>query len=266
MALLVVKIFFSVFVVLSLSWVAEHVNPRIAGILSGMPAGAVLVLFFVGIQSGPEFATQSALYAVPSIVATICFAIGYYFASLSKSRLAPLFSSLVGLTCYFMVASVLSVIDFNLITAATLSLVTLVIVAYFFHSHDTNKIQSRIRMTLGHLMFRAGMAASFVVGIITISDLIGPIWSGLLMGFPMVFLPFLLVIHISYGGAQIRTIIRSFPLGLIGLICFLITVHKTIPEYGVNIAILISLCAAILYLSLLNFALNRMKPVPAKSQ
>ena len=48
MSLLLAKIVVSVCLVLGLSWVAEKVNPRIAGILSGMPLGAVLVLFDPG--------------------------------------------------------------------------------------------------------------------------------------------------------------------------------------------------------------------------
>ena len=40
MTLLVGKIFFSVVVVLCLSWIVEHVGPRVAGILAGMPLGA----------------------------------------------------------------------------------------------------------------------------------------------------------------------------------------------------------------------------------
>lgn len=265
MELLLGKIFVSVFVVLGLSWVAEHLSPRLAGILSGMPLGAVLVLFFVGIQLGPEFAAETALYAVPSIVGTISFAVGYYFASHSKSRLAPIYSTIIGLACYFFVAGILSMVRFNLVTAATLSLVTLAGVAYFFHSHDSNKIQKKIRMTFPRMLFRAGTAAGFVVAITTLADMVGSKWSGLLIGFPMVFLPFLLIIHISYGGDQIRTIIRGFPLGLIGLICFLITANNTIPQYGVNASILISLCAAILYLTLMSLVLNRLKPTPAKT-
>ena len=79
MSMLLAKIIVSVCLVLGLSWVAEKVNPRIAGILSGMPLGAVLVLFFVGSDLGPEFATKSTLYAIPSITSTVAFSIGYYF-------------------------------------------------------------------------------------------------------------------------------------------------------------------------------------------
>ncbi|MFK5980608.1 MAG: hypothetical protein QM488_17175 [Rhizobiaceae bacterium] len=265
MTLLLGKIFISIFVVLGLSWVAEHVNPRIAGILSGMPLGGVLILFFVGIELGPQFAAESALYAIPSLVATICFAIGYYWGSLSNSRYSPLISTVTGIVCFFVVASVLSMFEFSLITGACLSLITLAGIGYVFHSHDTNKIQNKIRLTFPRMLFRSGMAASFVVTITMLADVIGSQWSGLLIGFPMVFLPFLLIIHITYSGDQVRTIIRGFPLGLVSLVGFLMVATETIPIFGVNMAILISLCAAFTYLTLLSLVLRRFKTAVVES-
>ncbi len=264
MTLLLAKILISVIVVLGLSWIAEHVNPRIAGILSGMPLGAVLVLFFVGLELGPEFATESALYAIPSITATLAFALGYYFASRIKSSVSPLLSTLCGLICYFTIAGGLKSITFDLPLGIGLSLIALSLTAYFFRSSETSKIQKKIRMTFPRMLFRSAMAAGFVVAITTFADLTGPKWSGLLIGFPMTFLPFLLIIHMTYSGEQVRTIIRNFPLGLAGLLCFLIITTQTIPLLGVNLSILVALGGALCYLSLLGMVLNRFKPAPAE--
>ena len=264
MTLLLAKIIVSVCVVLGLSWVAEHVNSRIAGILSGMPLGAVLILFFVGRELGPEFAQTSALYAIPSIVATIAFAIGYYFASGLKIRFSPLFSSLFGVTCYFIVAAALNTLSFTMLTGVCLSLATLIVTAYAFRTSETNKIENKVRMTFPRMMFRSAMAASFVVAITTFADVVGPQWSGLLIGFPMTFLPFLLIIHMTYSADQVRAILRNFPIGLVGLLSFLIVATKTIPLLGVNLAILASIGGALAYLSILGLILNRKKPAPAQ--
>lgn len=264
MILLLAKIFVSVFVVLGLSWIAEHVNPRVAGILSGMPLGAVLIIFFVGLELGPEFATIGALYAIPSIVSTIVFAMGYYFTSRIKLRYSPLWCSLAGLVGYFSVATGLSTVSFDLFLGVGLSLSCLVVFAWSFHSREQNKVQEKPQMTLMRLLFRSGMAAAFVVTITTVADIVGPRWSGLLIGFPMTFLPFLLIIHLTYSGAHVRTIIRNFPLGLIGLLIFLIAVNQTIPIFGVNVAIAIAMACALTYLTMLGLVLNRLKPAPAE--
>ncbi len=263
MSLLLAKIIISVLVVLGLSWIAEHVNPRIAGILSGMPLGAVLILIFVGGELGPVFAVTSALYAIPAITATIAFAIGYYVMSRLESRWSPLFSSVAGLVCYFTVAAGLNSLTFNLGLGIGVSFAALVLFAYTFHSREQNKIQSKPPMTMDRLLLRSGMAATFVVAITTVAHMVGPRWSGLLIGFPMTFLPFLLIIHVTYSAAHVRTIIRNFPLGLIGLLCFLIVAHQTIPLLGVNLAVVAALGAALCYLSALGLFLNRLKPAAA---
>ena len=264
MSLLLAKVIVSVCLVLGLSWVAEKVNPRVAGILSGMPLGAVLVLFFVGMDLGPEFATKSALYAIPSITSTVAFSIGYYFTSQLEIRFSQLLCSIIGIIFYLVIALILNAINFNLASGISLSLITLIVVGYVFRSHDFNKIQKKVKMTLPRLLFRSGMAASFVVTITTFADFVGAQWSGLLIGFPMTFLPFLLIIHFTYSGDQIRTIIRNFPLGLAGLLCFLIVVNRTIPLIGVNLAILAALSASMIYLLLLGVSLNHFKPAPEK--
>lgn len=263
MSLLLGKIFVSVCVVLGLSWVAEHVNSRIAGIISGMPLGAVLILFFVGRDLGAEFATTTALHAIPSIAATLAFAFGYYFTSRIENRFSPLISSLCGVGCYFIVAYGLSLISFNLITGACLSLATLIVTAIASRTSETGKIERKVQMTFPRMLFRSGMAAGFVVAITTVADLVGTHWSGLLIGFPMTFLPFLLIIHITYSANQVRTIIRNFPIGLVGLLCFLFIVTQAIPVMGVNLAILASLCGALVYLAVLGLVMNRLKPRPA---
>ena len=264
MSLLLAKIVFSVVVVLGLSWIAERVNPRIAGIISGMPLGAVLALFFVGMELGPEFTAVSALYAIPSITSTLAFAIGYYFTSRLDIRYSPLCCSVTGLICYLLFSFALSTIEFDLFIGVPLVLAAIIIVAYAFHSHNPNKIQKKIRMTWPRMLIRSGMAAGFVVVITTIADVLGPRWSGLMLGFPMTFLPFLLIIHLTYSANQVRTIIRNFPLGIIGLLCFLIIAHLTIPLFGVNLAIVISMAGALVYLSLLGVTLSRLKPAPAQ--
>ena len=264
MTLLLGKIFVSVAVVLGLSWIAEKVNPRIAGILSGMPLGAVLVLFFVGLDLGPAFAAKTALYAIPSTVATMSFAVGYYFTSRLNVRFSPLISAVGGLIPYFITASLLNLITFNLALGVILALCVIIPAAYIFHSHQTNKILKKVPMTWGRLAFRSGMAAASVVVITTIADTVGPQWSGLLIGFPITFLPFLLIIHMTYSGDQVRTIIRNFPMGLIGLLVFLSIATEIIPLVGVNIALLLSMAGALTYLTCLGVVLSKLKPQPAE--
>lgn len=260
MTLLLGKILVSVCVVLGLSWVAENVSTRVAGTISGMPLGAVLVLFFVGRELGPEFATQAAYSAVPSLVATLAFALGYFLAAGVRSRFSPVISAVGGICAYLLVATGLDFVDLGRVTGFCLSLGAVIAAGVALHSIKPNRIAARVRMTWPRLLFRAGTAAAFVVVITSAARLVGPQWSGLLIGFPMIFLPFLLIIHLAYSGDQVRAIIRNFPVGLSSLLVFLVAVGQAIPMLGVNLSILASLAIALVYLAILGTALNRRKP------
>ena len=76
-----IKILVSVFMVLTLSLIADFVSPRIAGILSGYPLGAAISLFFIGFEIGPGFASESALYTMTGLVGIQGFIYSYYLAS-----------------------------------------------------------------------------------------------------------------------------------------------------------------------------------------
>ena len=80
------KIIVTVGMVLSLSAVAERVSPRVAGLLSGYPLGAAIALFFMGLEIGPDFAAQSAVYTLVGLVASQVFVYGYYRASAALQR------------------------------------------------------------------------------------------------------------------------------------------------------------------------------------
>ena len=259
MTLLVGKIFFSVVVVLCLSWIVEHVGPRVAGILAGMPLGGVLVLFFVGLDQGDGFASLTAAYATASVLATLGFAYGYVLPDSTGRVSHPLLSTMSGLTAYFLIAGVLDWVQPNSDFAAFLAIVLLAIAARFPLTRQGKQLDERVSMTFPRLFFRAALAALIIVLITGFSNVIGPEWSGLLIGFPITFLPFVLIVHMTYSIEPVLTIVRNLPLGLISLVIFLLIATRAILEYGTNVGILVSLVSALAYLTGLAVLVRRIR-------
>ena len=81
MTLLFAKLAVSISVVLGLSILAERTGPRAAGVLSGYPLGTAILLYFIGLEQGVVFATESAVYALPGLIATLAFLYAYYLTS-----------------------------------------------------------------------------------------------------------------------------------------------------------------------------------------
>jgi hypothetical protein len=64
-ALFLLKALFSISIVVGLSLIAERAGPRVAGLLTGLPLGAGIVIIFTGIEQGAVFSTQAAQHMVP---------------------------------------------------------------------------------------------------------------------------------------------------------------------------------------------------------
>lgn len=248
MAFLFGKIILSISVVFGLTWIAEHTNSRLAGILSGMPIGTVFVILFVGIELGDGFALETTKAAGPAIATIIAFAFTYYAISFIRSRFSVLISSFSGVAGYFCAAFIFSKLDVSFTIGMLISLFTIVLFAVVFFSAKNQQIEDRTPMTFGTISFRAGLATVFVLIITGLAETLGSLWSGLLTGFPMTMLPFLIIIHASYPAHYVQDVIRNIPLGLGSLLTFLIVAKFTIPTTGSNIAVLLGLAGSIAYL------------------
>jgi uncharacterized membrane protein (GlpM family) len=246
---LLAKALWSAAIVLGLSAVAERVSLRIAGILAGAPQNVVLVYFFVGRDMGIHYITQSAPHAIASFSATIAFALGYYLGSSRFVRHPAFAGTLIGVVGFIIVALVLSVVPFTLPSATALTLCAIAIAVWLGKGIELTRVDKPVRYTPRLLVLRASAAAVLIVGVITLAEMLGPRWTGLLTGFPTIVLPTLLIIHLTYGTAQTHAIIRNFPVGLGSIILYILSVTITFPLWGIYGGTAASLAVSFVYLA-----------------
>ncbi|MBL4690390.1 MAG: hypothetical protein JKY68_02860 [Rhodospirillales bacterium] len=252
--LLLAKILISGGIVLGLSLLAERVGPRVAGVLSGAPLGAVIVYFFLGLEAGPDAVVASIPHAVAGLSGTLVFVYVYYRASLWPFRFAVITSLVAGVAAFICLALVLSRIPFNLGSALALAAAAAIFTGLSFRARiDNLRISWRVRITPLVIAFRVGLSTTFVVSIIGLAKILGPSWAGLLVGFPMTLLPLLLIVHMTYSREHSHALIRNFPIGIVGLIIYLLSIPYTFPAFGVPLGTIASLGVACLYLIALPF-------------
>lgn len=223
--------------VVLLSFLAEVVSPRFAGILSGYPLGAAISLFFMGFEISPAFASESALYTSVGLVATQVFAYSYYRASLAARKrqrgldlpLAPL----GGLAGYFAAAALLRMLSVSFITAMLLPTLFIFVFSYLFRGAENIKIEQRVSLNPRLLLFRSLFAAGAVVLITSTAKLVGPRWAGLFSAFPITMLPLVVIIHFTYGPQQVYSILKNVPRGLGSLVIYSLAVFFFYPSYGI---------------------------------
>lgn len=250
--LTLIKMGTGVLMVLVLSVLAEVVSPRFAGIISGYPLGAAISLFFMGFELGPSFAAQSAVYTMLGLVATLIFACGYYLGSVLTGQLGKggniLLASLTGIGGYFLGAWMLHFVPAGLTVSLLLPIGAILLCLYCFRNIEDAKIQEKVTMNVGLLVFRSLFAAGIIVLVTSTAKVVGPGWAGLFAAFPMTMLPLLVIIHYTYDRPHVHAILKSVPRGLGSLVVYTLSVFICYPLQGIYLGTLSAYVLATLYL------------------
>jgi hypothetical protein len=255
-----VKMGVAVVMVVGLSVLAEAVNPRIAGVLSGYPLGAAITLFFIGFQISPEFAAQSAIYTLPGLVATQIFAYGYYLMSAittgRRKSWGMFCGALGGLGAYFLATWGFRWITLSRWWATLLAAGSIIVFDRLFRQVVNVRIQKRVPLTGIMLFLRCLIAGVFVVAITSTAKLAGPRWAGLFAAFPITMLPFVLIIHHSYEVQHVHAILKNVPRGIGALMVYALAVSLFYPQRGIAWGTLMAYGFATVYLVVLQAVLS----------
>lgn len=268
--MIVCKIGLSALMVLGITWIAERLSPRFAGVLLGFPLGMGLSLFFIGLEQGTVFASQSALWSIQGVIAALVFCLVYSNTAAISATLSPLhsisLSILTSLAAYFATAFfIMQGMPSELWLRYLLVFLVLAVTAVLFRFSTSGVKQRKIRLTPFILCYRAFAAAAIILLVTGTAAMVGPKWSGLFSAFPTTILPTAVILHIHYGSAVIGPLFRELPQGMLALILFAYCIHFFYPLTGVYQGIVFSYLASACYLLLyetflrqrLNLALDK---------
>ena len=250
-ALFLLKALFSISIVVGLSLIAERAGPRVAGLLTGLPLGAGIVIIFTGIEQGAVFSTQAAQHMVPGFVTTVVFVYLYatVAARLGQGGFAAVFPPLLAANIgYAGAAFLVSQIKLPMWVAIVMVAVVMVIGSKLMAGLPNTPIMARVRFGWRVMAFRAGMATAAILLITGIASNIGAQWTGILTAYPLTLLPLILVLHITYTGSEIAAVLKHVPMGLGGVVSFCVTASYSLPAFGLGWGVILSYVAAFSYL------------------
>lgn len=242
------KLLISVGIVLGLSLIAERLSTRIAGLLSGYPLGTAVALFFIGLEIGPQFAADSAVYTLAGFTATLALGAGYLLCGRRDGLAGVLAGSAGGLACWLTASAILATIDFTRLSGSLTTLVAIVLFSTLYRRIPERRAAARGDFSWPALIFRATLAAAIIFLITGLAHVLPPAWAGLLSAFPVTFLPFLIILHLSHGAAPTATVIKHYPAGLGSLLGYALCVSLTYPAWGLALGTLAGFCVATLWL------------------
>ena len=244
--ILFLKFFLTIIIVLILFLIVEYINPKTAGLISGIPTGTAIILFFYGLELGTDFASKSALFNLAGILSLLIFIFTYYKLSLKFNFFI---SSFLALILYFLSLFILKQIHLTLLTALIIPLISIPIFLYLFKDINNKKLNKKEK-SIPLLIFRSFLASLIVLFITFIAKFTGPELGGLLSSFPITIFPLILVVHFTYGKEYTPTIIKNIPLGLLAIIPYSLGIFVTYPLFGIYLGTLISYLLVVIYLLL----------------
>ncbi|MFH1985590.1 MAG: hypothetical protein ABIL58_27455 [Pseudomonadota bacterium] len=246
--IVLLKIGVTLAMVVALSVVAEHVSPRVAGVLSGYPLGSAIALFFIGLEIGPGFAADSAVYTTAGLVGTLCFVYVYYRTAVRCRRWEIAAASAAATGGYAAAIGLLQTVHLTKPMAVVLPVVATVAFAVLFRRIPDSRIDRPVRLTFRVLVLRAALATLILLAVTGAAHWVGPRWAGLFSAFPTTLFPLILIIHVSYGRNHVYTIVKNFPRGLGALICYTLVVSLAYPALGLYVGTAAAFAAATGYL------------------
>lgn len=229
--LMLYKIGITVLAVLGLSFVAEKISARVAGLLSGYPIGTAIILHFYGLEYGAQFAADAAIFNLCGLLASQCFAYTYYRISQHTSSLSV--ASLLALAGYLLPALMVSQTQPSRLAALVTAVIATALFCLLLRDNKYGqKPVSRAwspRLIASRLIITAGL----VLVVTGVADHVGSAWAGLFSAFPVALYPLVFLLHREHGSATARAILGNFPYGLWSVIAYALTVSLVYPQYGV---------------------------------
>lgn len=255
---LLIKLAATVAVVVGATLLAERGGPFWGGLMCAFPLSSGPAYVLLALQSDPAFVAASALNTLAGTVATTLF-------MLALVRLAPrlaIVPTLLAATLVW-VAAVLVIrpIDWTLLTAVAATMATIVLCCVLTRDCLTAGAPRSVQESWIDLPIRALVIGIVVATVVSVSQLIGPGWTGLLISFPVTLSSFAIMLHTRQGGRALSATMAMALRAMPGFVLAVMTVHLVVPLQGSAIGLSCALGASLVYA--IAMMLWRIRPTPA---
>lgn len=242
LALLPLKMALAASVVVSCSLLAERAGPLMAAMIATLPISLGPVLVFLALDHGPDFIAGAALGTMNANATHASFVLSYVLLAQRHGVAVSLGGALAIWTVLLLIlrSMALSVLPLTVLTILALSVVHLLVRPYL-------KVRAKPPAGISRyaIPIRAACVAA-LVGIVTgFSERVGPQWSGILAGLPIILSSLIIILHMRAGGPAAAAVIGSSALGLLGAGLGLAAVHLAAVPWGSWTALGLGLAIAV---------------------
>jgi hypothetical protein len=225
------------------SLAARRWGDRVGGYIAALPFVAGPLLLVISLDHGTRFGAASALSALSGITALAVFAVGY--AHLARafrwSTALPL-----GWSLYLVSAALLRPIDTGIAARLVGALASIWLAKALLPATEnmTESVSSRQKPSWD-IPARMASAALLVGGIATLSNALGPAWSGLLTPFPIATTILVAFAHAQDGRNAVARMLEGFLPALAGLTLFFAVLAAGLVRWGIGWSFPLALAIAL---------------------
>jgi len=257
--MILLKLLLTSFLIISLALIAKKLSSRLAGLLSALPTGTALMLFFYGLEHGPQYVDKVSNYNILGLSASLAFIMFYFIGSnLFKSPIKSLISAIIlSLSSYLLIAFSLSLIpNVSTLLASSILFLSVIITGFVFRKIPDTAVKTSNNTKTSILVFRSLIASGFII-CLSFAPLYFPdSLAGVVSSFPSVVAPLLIIIHFSFGKESLNEAIKVMPLSYISVLIYSLSVGKSYLYFGVYAGTLASFSLALVYIVFLQVTLK----------
>jgi hypothetical protein len=228
------------FVILALV-AAERGGPLVGAMIASLPVSVGPSYVFLALDHDTSFIAAGALASLVANAATCLFALAY---TVVAQRHGATVSLAAALAAWAATMSAVMRIEWTFLHAVVLTAAVFAVAL---------PLSSRFRHAPMHIParrwydvpLRASLVALLVCLVVTLSTRVGPVVSGALAVFPVVFTSLILILHPRVGGRANAAVIANALSGMIGYAMAISVLHLTAVPLGAPLALTLALAVAI---------------------
>jgi len=225
-------------IVTLLTFIAERVNAKIAGIILVFPSTIAISFFFLGWA----FSAQTVAEIIPSTLIplglTILFPAFYIYTAnflkefIKNELIQIILSFIFSISIWFALSIPLIIYKVNNLFIGIIVFTILALFSYYLLHIKIFEKSPAPKYSLGQKISRAAFVGVIIVLVVFLAKTLNPFWGGMFAMFPAAFSSSLVIFHWYYKPENLFPLMQNVSIGSINIFAYTITAMLVFPSVG----------------------------------
>lgn len=233
-------------VIALLSFIAEKVNKRIAGIILAFPTTVALGFFFLGWTLSPKAVAEIVPATLIPLGVSVLFVAVYAYISLYSAKIIEnklwqiIISFVLSMSVWFALSIPVIIFKFNHLAVGVAGYLLFILMAHLLLQRKNYEKPVTLIYTVGQKIGRMTFVGLIIFLVVFLGKTLSPFWGGMFAMFPAAFSSLMMILHWYYGPKSLFATMQKVPIGSVSILAYVMTAMFIFPLYGFIIG---TLCA-----------------------